>query len=358
MLASLWQRRGPAAPAPIGGRPEGDAPVRLAAPRDEGTSGAHPRRARASSERSEPESASPSASAVEALRAERDRLAGRLDRLEQMLADPEKGQNAILYYRLRGIWSACHSDLVTLGRQFRQKYESDSRHAATESADAERVAVANRLRTASSDEKRWRAEVERLRFVLHGRDKPFKVGEKQALKRELAEAETNLEDVRNRVAALRHEAAVTPPPRPRSTLSVATRRAINTLLIALAQHYYLLYREEQIAEMALRAARKPVEDVYFGLANDCLALSRKARELGARSKSEQNRQEAVRRRAQYLHGRLKYSDETSVIPDEKSLKELPTRIASGDEVFSNFGEMLSVNVLAHDYWDLSRALLP
>jgi len=352
MRASLWQRRGPAAPAAEGGRTEGDAPVRLAT--SQAQVKAQSRNEETDGEMREPEPA-PS---KESLRAERDRLAERLERLEQMLADPEKGQNAILYYRLRGIWSACHNDLVTLARQFRQKYEAESNRAASGTSDAERQAIASSLRAANAREKQFRGEVERIRFLLHGRDKPFKVGEKQALKRELAEAEERLHEARKRVAELRRDGAVTPPPRPRATLSVATRRAINTLLIALAQHYYLSYREEQVAEMALRAARKPVEDVYFGLANDCLALSRKARELVARSKSEQNRQEAVRRRAQYLHERLQYSDDDSAIPDEKSLRDLPTRIASGDEVFSNFGEMLSVNVLSHDYWDLSRALLP
>ena len=356
MLAGLWQRRGPVDPAAAAGYSDPGGPVHLASGEEQvggGRGGEAP--AREGTAMTDP---GESSSALEALREERDRLAGRLQRLEQMLADPEKGQNAILYYRLRGIWSACHQDLVVLARQFRQKYEGESGSAQREAAEADRLALANRLRSASAEEKRLRGEVQRLSRELHERQKPFKVGEKQTVTRALADAERQLAAVTKRVAALRHEAAVTPPSTPRAALSVSTRRAINTLLIALAQHYYLLYRDEQVAEMALRAARKPVEDVYFGLANDCLALSRKARELTARSRMEENRQDAVRRRAQYLHGRLRYADDASAIPVQKSAKELPTRIASGDEVFSNFGEMLEVNVLAHDYWDLSRALLP
>lgn len=302
-------------------------------------------------------SAPATAELVEQVKAERDALAQRLHRLEQTLADPDKGQNAILYYRLRTIWNVCHHDLTMLARQFREKYEGRAATTANEAANQERIVLAGRLREASAQEKALRERVQRIRHDLYERDKPFRVGEKSALTRELEELEPRLDKARKRIAALRHEAAVTPPMMPRTALTLATRRAINTLLIALAQHYYLLFRDEQISEMALRAARKPVDEVYFGLSTECLKLGQKTRELIALAKSEENRHELVRRRAQYLNGRLRYASDTSAIPLRDSVKEIPTRIAASDEVFTNLGELVPVNVLALDYWDLSRALV-
>ncbi len=306
----------------------------------------------------EPSMPAQAGSDVHTVIAERDALLERLRRLEQMLADPEKCQNAILYYRLRAIWRLCHKDLVVLATQFREKYEARSAQAVARGSSEERIAIAARLRRAAGEEKTLREEVARLHRRLHDHAKPFKVGEKALLTHDLQEREQRLKQTRMRVAALRQEAAIMPPAAPRAMLSVGTRRAINTLLIALAQHYYLHYRDEQIADMALRAMRKPVDEAYFGLTGECLALQRKTRELVALAKGETNRHEAVRRRAQYLHERLRYPDTSSAIPLKESLNSIPSRLAADEELFANLGEIVPVNVLAEDYWDLNRALLP
>jgi len=307
------------------------------------------------------------------LRAERDALAQRLQRLEAMLADPEKGQNAILYYRLRAIWDMCHRDLMALSRQFREKYvgQTAGKEGSAHSGSASGVvedAQAARLRAVQARVRALEEERKKLHYELHERDKPFKVGEKRALTHTLAKAEKQLETAIQELKVLQQIMPAKPVAEPvqaapaeehgtQAALNVQTRRAINITLIALAQHFYLLYREEQIAEMALRASQKPVDEVNFGLASECQALGNKTRELATLSKNEKNRHEAVRRRVEYLKGKLHYASASDAIPEQNSVNSIPTRVAAKEGMFSNLGDEIPVNVLALDYWNLNQALL-
>lgn len=301
-----------------------------------------------------------------ALRAERDALRERFDRLERMLADPDKGENAILYYRLRTVWNLCHKDLQSLVGESRRKFEVTEIAGAkvlSEPETDERAEVAECLQNARTEAERLQAQIGRMRYDLYEREKPFRTGEKRALERALDEAtpklvhtEARVRELATRLALLEAEA---PPVRARAPARGTTtaRRAVNTLLIALAQHYYLLFREAQIAEMALQAARKPVDAVYFGLAGECLEFNRKTRELMARARSERGRPEAVRRRSRYLHSRLRYDDDTTAVPRTDSLTWLPTRVGDDSDLVSEADELLPVNVLAQNYWDVAELLL-
>ena len=294
------------------------------------------------------------------IRAERDALAGRLKRLETMLADPEKGQNAILYFRLRAIWDLCNRDLMALSRQFREKYVSASTR---EAVPAENVHT-GRLRAVQARVRALQAEAKQLDYDLHKREKPFKVGEKHALTQALEKTRKELEAGMRELKVLK---STQPPPAAapstagstagKEVLTTQTKRAINTTLIALAQHFYLAYREEQIAEMALRASQKPVDEVNFGLASECLQLGNTIRDLAGRVKNETNRHEVVRKRVEYLKNKLRYKSDEDAIPELHSLNSIPTRVASQEGLFANLGDEIPVNVLALNYWDLKKALL-
>lgn len=304
---------------------------------------------------------------LESLRAERDALRDRFERLERMLADPEKGENAILYYRLRTVWNLCHEDLQALVAESRRKFEIDELAgfgaALPEPQSVARAALADELAAAEQDQGATRARIADLRHDLYERDKPFRKGEKRMLREGLDEATPRLRQLEARVRELRGRLAefdasapdkpASPPPRETQT----ARRAVNTLLIALAQHYYLIFRDDQIAEMALQAARKPVDAVYFGLASECLELNRRTRELIAWARSEKGRPEAVRLRARYLRSRLRYADDVTAIPLGDSLNWLPTRVQAGNELVSDTDELLPVNVLTQNYWDVAGLLL-
>ncbi len=309
--------------------------------------------------------------AIARIRAERDEYAQRLQRLEAMLADPERGQNAILYFRLRGIWDLCNNDLMALSRQFRDKYVSaDGQSNETEATRTETAIDTHtaRYRAAQARVTVAQQQIKKLEFDLYKREKPFKVGEKQFLTHALTKARKERDAATQQFKILQRQesspvSVSTPAPRPAPApsngkmLTVQTKRAINITLIALAQHFYLAYREEQIADMALRASQKSVDEVNFGLASECLALGNKIRELVAQIKNESNRHETVRKRVEYLKDKLRYASDSDAIPEKHSLNSIPTRVATKEGLFSNLGDELPVNVLALNYWDINRALL-
>jgi hypothetical protein len=306
--------------------------------------------------------------AWETLQAERDILAQRVMRLEAMLADPEKGQNAILYFRLRAIWAMCHSDLMALSRQFQEKYTDsgpDNGNDTTVSAtSAAHEAFTARRRVARARVRSLQEEQKRINYELHGREKPFRVGEKSALSKESIKIEKQLDGATRELTALQKNAPmapIAPPPSAsssqRNELALQTRRAINITLIALAQYFYLFYREDQIAAMALRASRKPVEDANFGLASECLALGSKVRDLATLAKNERNRHEDVRQRVKYLKHRLRYASNSDAIPDRYSVNTIPVRVDFHEGFLGNRDDSIPVNVLALNYWDVNKTLL-
>ncbi|MGA7964353.1 MAG: hypothetical protein WCB49_00360 [Gammaproteobacteria bacterium] len=308
------------------------------------------------------------AKALDTLQAERDALTQRVLRLETMLADPEKGQNAILYFRLRAIWDMCHDDLMALSQQFQEKYADiveetigdttvATTNAAYEAFVARQRVVQARLRSLQDEQKR-------INYELHVREKPFKPGEKLALTEESAKVEKQLDEAARELKDLENNAPKAPdvqqlpsPPVRHRGPNLQTRRAINIALIALAQYFYLFYREDQIAAMALRASRKPVEDTNFGLASECLEIGYKVRELATLSRNERNRHEAVRQRVEYLKNRLRYPSDSDAIPDQHSVNTIPVRVDSREGLLGNHDDLIPINVLALNYWDINKTLL-
>lgn len=308
------------------------------------------------------------AEALDTIQAERDVLSQRLLRLEAMLADPEKGQNAILYFRLRAIWDMCHSDLMALSQQFQGKYadivEENAIDTAPVTASAAYEAFAARQRAAQARLRSLQDKRKQINYELHVREKPFKVGEKLTLTKEFSGVEKELEEATRELENLQKEAPAPPVEKqsPAPTLrrygpTLQTRRAINIALIALAQYFYLFYREDQIAAMALRASRKSVEDTNFGLAIECLEIGNKVRELATLSKNERNRHEAVRQRVEYLKNRLRYASDADAIPDQHSVNTIPVRVDLREGLLGNHDDLIPVNVMALNYWDLNKALL-
>lgn len=301
---------------------------------------------------------------LEKVSLERDRLRARVFKLEEMLQDPEKGQNAILYFRLRALWKSCNQDLELLSKQFQEKYLSRAEPLGGKSSSAHDSESEEAFKDATRQAEEWRKRIASIRYELDESDVAYNSRKRADLTVALQQAESRLREAEVQIEELREgsghfsESVIPTASRASAELSVNIRRAINTLLLALSQHYYLLYREDQIAEAALSAAKKPVEDSYFGIADDCIRMERKVSELMAAAGREIDRQAIVRRRASYLHGRLRYSNEKSAIPLTESLNTLPSRVGVSEEPLSSYGEMLPVNVYSLNYWNVRDVLLP
>lgn len=292
-----------------------------------------------------------------------EELESQLQRLERTLADPEKGQNAIVYYRLRAVWGLCHQQLNNLSRELRRKYEAPDleayRSRFLSDQQANLIALKAKISTLESEKQVVVEGIRKLENELTQLQGLFKKQQRQTLERAINRASEDLiplnQDLDRLRAELKQAQDAKPPPYP--GLSVHTKRAINAVLIALSQYFYLLFREDGIADMARTATRKPVSDVHFGLASDCLEIGMKVRELIAQARSDQERAERVRRRAEYLNTRLQYKNDNAAVPETDSVNSMPAKIQKGGNVLGSFSETVPVNVLAMNYWDLQEVLL-
>ena len=77
---------------------------------------------------------------VEDLRKRQEEAQRQLTDLEKMLADPEGGQNAILYYRLRAVWDTCRNQLRALAEDLSNRQDQVERAKYTTQFEQQRAA--------------------------------------------------------------------------------------------------------------------------------------------------------------------------------------------------------------------------
>jgi len=286
-----------------------------------------------------------------------------LEAIESLLADPDRAQNAIVYYQLRQIWFACHKELKNLVRDLYQNMEKEERQQQLARFKSKQEQQARKLESSLSavnEEKRvvmekvggLEKQVRASQKIWHYFKRRRLNDELQAAKTELEPVEQQLEDVRRHIREVEDRVA------PKYTgLSVEGRRRVNLAAIALAQYLYLSFRKDNVADMARSARNKAVYEVHFGPPQECLSIMRQIREVEGRWRSDKGRPEKVRRRARFLSSKVKFNEEMQTVPDPRSVDYLQPSISSEGEDVTSDSSPLPVNVLELDLWDLRDSMV-
>ncbi|MGE5624160.1 MAG: hypothetical protein ACM3ZT_01275 [Bacillota bacterium] len=299
---------------------------------------------------------------VEDLRKRNEELQRQLANLEKLLTDPEKGQNAILYYRLRAVWDTCRNMIRGLAEELSGRQDQVERKSYMEAYEQQR---ANQMR----DIQRMQEILERDRQslatgILEMETQAEKLKwfwqkkrrERLMVEIEEAEAKLNALDKRRAELAAKLEQTRKAPVPTYLGIGIPARRAINTALLSLTQYLYLHFTEHDVAQMARSAGTKSVSDTYFGLANDCLSMGVKIWEVVVKLKDDKLRGEKLRHRSEYLRQKLSYASDADSIPEESSVAYvLPT--AQNSAAINTELNAIPVNVLALNYWDIQTLLL-
>lgn len=285
--------------------------------------------------------------------------------LESVLADPEQSLKAIVYYRLRAVWSICHQQLATLADQTTRKLmEPDRRRhekMMQEKKQEQRQAIESRRSQIVAERATILASVRHLEEELVRHGKLFQKLTRRGLERSLVAAQEKLIPYDARLKELEQELErfENEPLPPYPGLPVAVRREINLLLIALAQQNYLLFREDNVADQALKAHRETVTNVYLGTPSECQALDRSVRESLMAFRSRSIDTSKIRRRAAYLKTKVRYASDDQTVPISETLNSIADDSSlSGDSrgAFA-FDQPVPVNVYALDYWNLQSVLV-
>ncbi|HVA55312.1 MAG TPA: hypothetical protein VNI53_05895 [Gammaproteobacteria bacterium] len=296
------------------------------------------------------------------LRTRNEELQRQLTNLEQMLADAERGQSAIIYYRLRAIWNTCRQQLITLAGELAGRFEKAERGGFEEQTEKDR---SRRLDELAQQFDKLERERRNLRNNLGELQKQLPNLKKFWHKNKRAEIQSQIEKLTKLFKPIESRklellAAMEQLRREKQQIwpgiNVASKRIVNLWLLGLAQYLYLHFREYHVAEMARSAGIKPVSDVNYGLLNDCLTIGNHVYEVVVKLRGDKSRPEKLRFRVEHLRRKATYASDSDSVPEVSCLDyiSIPSQTAPTIDAEA---QPLGVNILRLNYWDIQSILL-
>ncbi|MDH3767418.1 MAG: hypothetical protein OES99_03070 [Gammaproteobacteria bacterium] len=283
--------------------------------------------------------------------------------MEKMLADPDSGFKAIVYYQLQALWRLCHKQLAKFSSQLKKQQQDRERKRQIMEFNQERqkrlTELSGRIvsvKAEADDMKNLIAGHERQREGMNGFWNYFKRRKAQV---EIDERKVQLTGIRARLEELfdRRIKIESEPWPDYSGLGIDGKRAINLAMIALAQHLFVQLMDSSVATLARSANIKKVADVDYGGRSDCDFLMAKVKELGGLLMSDRNYADELRARTELLRTQVAYKSDTDTVPEALTLAKLATSLpgfAAGRGVSTI---PLDVNILVDDYWDTQKLLM-
>jgi hypothetical protein len=287
----------------------------------------------------------------------------RLEQLENLLADPSQGVNALIYYQLRGVWQQCRKRLVRVGRELADRQqEREQQHAQgrfEQRRDGELAAVDDKLAGLESQLDAVNSDlrvVEERQRQLRGFWNYFRrraaADQGETIRAALDGLHTQIE----RLKALRSEKELEAAPGFQG-LSLEGRRNINLAIIAMAQQLLTQLADHNVAGLCREAAVRSLADVSYGNAAECHALGQRIEAVVRKLDATDKIAAQMRRRAEFLKRAAHYRRETDTVPVASSFSAVPVAITPTGDPQPVDDRVISVNVLADEYWDIYTVLL-
>ncbi|MDE2070291.1 MAG: hypothetical protein KGJ04_03365 [Gammaproteobacteria bacterium] len=286
-----------------------------------------------------------------------------LGSLEQVLGDAERGQSAVVYYRLRAVWETCRRQLHLLANELAGKFEKAERghlqedHGRNRSRRQEELArqrdqLEREWRNLSSELEELQQQLASAKGIWNRRRRNMLQLQIDKLARQSKSAETGKLELQAAMGTLQNQNVPAWP-----GLSIASRRSVNLWLIALAQYLYLQLTEHGIAEKARSAGTQAIADVHFGLPSDCLTIGNHIYEVVVKLRNDRQRPETLRRRAEYLRSAVTYASDRDTVPEESCLQYIPPASRAAPTTKDANAGAVAMNVLRMNYWDIQNILL-
>lgn len=285
-----------------------------------------------------------------------------LDGLERLLVNPVAAANAMVYFQLRNIWRLAAQRLEQFSSELEIQRQKRERKALQDAALAKRArrlaAIAEnvttfteKLRALQVEAKVLKQSIENLNFVL-------KILRGKALHAKLMFHEEEIQILGERIGELKDLSdKIEGEPLPEiEGLSVESRRMINAAVIALAQHLVLHFTPNKLALLARDSMTKPVGDMKFGDRRECDRMVESIRSRIADLKHETGLADLVRQRAGMLAKELQFRNDSDAAPTPFSTPTIAPLIDDKHLARRSTDAPVHVNVVADDYWDLSRFL--
>ena len=284
------------------------------------------------------------------------RVQQKLDHLENLLLDPEWVHNVVVCYQFRALNLRCRSKLEKFAEQLKQQREKRlysrqveewNARRAEQAAGIEREIGEHRMRVQMLED-RLQGERHRL-ATMSGLVKLFRGRSVMASLDEIAASIVSAQEEEERLL-LRYDEVMNAKPPDTQGLDIATKRLINFMIISFAQHLYLHFSEDNIANMAKEAADRSVGAIRYGDKKDCDALIARINQRLEKFDGLSDFADILQQRARLIGENARFRSGDDAVPAAKSASTL--------FAISRVGKVTEqeVNLLGEDYWGISDLL--
>jgi hypothetical protein len=283
------------------------------------------------------------------------RVQEQLDALGDLLADPDTGFGALVFFQLRALWKTCHQQLTGLAGELTRQQESreSAKHQEEcESARAALLAEAEaRLRAAAEEahEKRRVLTSAETQFAsltafwhYFRRRRMHKTIE--SLRSEVMSAEALVGHLHAERDAIAKE-----PLTPFPGISLGARRNINLAVIAYAELLCEAVDAFGLTARTKEAMARRVHEMNFGARVDCENYMQRVQKAITAVVNQKQINLSVKMKLDRLRANCDYRNAADTVPTADSL--------ANSAAAAKTAASAAWNVLAEDYWDLYTLLL-
>ena len=287
------------------------------------------------------------------------RVQEQLDALGDLLANPNTGFGALVFYQLRGLWKLCNHQLTEFAAELTRTQEA--REVAKHGADcaafklARLADVDRRLHAAAMEAERERAalqaaqnELKRLTAFWHYFERRRRHRSLGAFRQRVAVADAAVGELHAERSATGQQPDAEFP-----GISLGARRNINLAIISYAELLCESVDAFGLAGRAKEAVARRVHEMMFGSRSDCEGYMLRVQKALSAVAQQKQITAAVKLKLERLRSQCAYRNAADTVPTADSLAPPPqTDAARGARTTGT-----AWNVLAEDYWDLYTVLL-
>ncbi|MFK8016081.1 MAG: hypothetical protein AB8G17_11650 [Gammaproteobacteria bacterium] len=295
--------------------------------------------------------------------AEIERVKAQKRALEAVLGNTNSAYAALVYYHLRALWDTAHRQLESfceeLLNQQRDRERKKQIMEFNRARERQLASVATTIATVKAEADAARDQLQRSEAELAGMAGLLNFFSRRRLAPQVESQRVAYEAVRARIEELFDQRIkLESQPWPETgELTDEGKRVINLAVIAMAQHLFLHFADNNLGTMARTTTLKQVHEMDYGAREDCEFLMHRIGDAILSMKNDRSFAGPLRERAKYLRTIAQFREEHDTVPVAGSIGQILTSLPGVNLGNTVAGVPHDVNVMVEDYWNMSKVLL-
>ncbi len=279
-------------------------------------------------------------------------LQQKLDHLENLLQDPEWVHTVIVVYQLRALNLKCQRRLEAFAEQLKQQREQRQHGQSVVLWDEEQSRQAAAIKRQLDEhrahiqtlEDQLNTEQNRSGFLsmIFGRSKS---SSRRKLDASIAAAKEKEQHLLRELEEFQSR-----PAPDQEGFDVATKRAINFMILSFAQQLWLHFSTDDLASMAKEANDKSPEAFKYGTKDECGLLLERIRIRAESFENVTADADVLQRRSQLIAESAMFHNDDDAVPDTGTIVTVYAIDADG------IVKKTDANLLGQNYWGLADIL--